>query len=263
MDLMPLMEHWIFWLFIFILGSVVGSFLSVCIYRIPQRLSIVAPRSACPQCQATIAWYDNVPVWSFLWLRGRCRSCGARIPVRYPLIEVANGLGYLLIVWRFELTWTSVVYAGLVSVFLVVTWIDWDHQIIPDVITLPGIVAGVLCAGLVLPTGWVNSFLGILVGGGVLLVMAWASPFLFGKEGMGGGDIKFLAMVGAFLGWKAALLALMVASVFGAVIGVALLMAKVMEKGQYIPFGPYLAFGAFVALLWGPELWNWYFGGFI
>jgi leader peptidase (prepilin peptidase)/N-methyltransferase len=172
-------------------------------------------------------------------------------------------LAYLLVVWQFGLIWPTIVYAGLVSVFLVVSWIDWDHKIIPDVITLPGIVVGFLCAALVLPTGWLNSLVGILVGGGILLVLAWASPFLFGKEGIGGGDIKFLAMVGAFLGWQQALLTLMVGSVVGAVIGVVLLATKVLQKGQYIPFGPYLALGGLIAVLWGSELWNWYFNGLL
>lgn len=240
-----------------------GSFLTVCVHRIPKGQSVVAPRSACPQCGRQIPWYDNVPLFSFLWLRGRCRSCQARIPPRYPIIELANGLGYLLVVWQFGLIWPTIVYAGLVSVFLVVSWIDWDHKIIPDVITLPGIVVGFLCAALVLPTGWLNSLVGILVGGGILLVLAWASPFLFGKEGIGGGDIKFLAMVGAFLGWQQALLTLMVGSVVGAVIGVVLLATKVLQKGQYIPFGPYLALGGLIAVLWGSELWNWYFNGLL
>lgn len=257
------MAHWIMWVSIFMLGTVIGSFLAVCIHRIPLRRSVVTPRSACLACGTQIAWYDNVPVLSFLWLRGQCRACRQRISIRYPLIEIANGLGYLLVVWKFGLTWDTVVYAGLMSVFLVVTWIDWDHKIIPDVITLPGIILGFVCASFLLSTGWMNSLIGILVGGGVLLVLAWASPFLFGKEGMGGGDIKFLAMVGAFLGWKAALLALMVASIVGAVVGIALLLAKVMERGQYIPFGPYLALGSVVAMLWGLEIWNWYFHGFI
>jgi leader peptidase (prepilin peptidase)/N-methyltransferase len=176
---------------------------------------------------------------------------------------LANGLGYLLVVWRFGLTWSTIVYAGLVSVFLVVSWIDWDHKIIPDVITLPGIVVGFLCASFLLPTGWVNSLVGVLVGGGFLLALAWVSPFLFGKEGIGGGDIKFLAMVGAFLGWQQAILTLMVGSVVGAFVGMVLLATKVLQKGQYIPFGPYLALGGLIAVVWGSELWQWYFHGLL
>ncbi|UCH90411.1 MAG: prepilin peptidase, partial [Nitrospirota bacterium] len=195
------MSHWIVWPSVFILGIIIGSFLTVCVHRVPKGDSIVAPRSTCPQCGAQISWYDNLPLLSFLWLKGRCRVCQGGIPARYPIIELINGLGYLLVVWRFGFTWPTVVYAGLFSVFWTVTWIDWDHKIIPDVITLPGILIGFLCGGLLLPTGWFNSLLGILIGGGVLLALAWISPYVFGKEGMGGGDIKFLAMVGAFLGW--------------------------------------------------------------
>ncbi len=257
------MSHWIVWGSVFILGIIIGSFLTVCIHRVPNGRSIVAPRSACPQCGAQIGWYDNIPLLSFLWLKGRCRVCKDSIPVRYPVIELVNGLGYLLVVWRFGFAWDTVVYAGLFSVFWVVTWIDWDHKIIPDVITLPGIVFGFLCGALILTTGWVNSLLGILVGGGFLLGLAWISPYVFGKEGMGGGDIKFLAMIGAFLGWQQAILTLMVASVVGAVIGIGLLAAKVLKKGQYIPFGPYLALGALIAMIWGIDIWNWYFRGLV
>jgi leader peptidase (prepilin peptidase) / N-methyltransferase len=257
------MAHWIVWPTVFILGTIIGSFLTVCVYRIPRGQSVVAPRSACSHCGNLISWYDNVPVFSFLLLQGRCRVCHTGIPLRYPLIELANGLGWILVVWRFGFTWSTIVYTGLISVFLVVAWIDWDHKIIPDMITLPGIVIGFLCATLLLPTGWGNSLAGILVGGGILVFIAWLSPFLFGKEGMGGGDIKFLAMVGAFLGWQQAILTLMVASVAGALVGIALLATKVLQKGQYIPFGPYLALGGVIAVLWGSELWHWYFNGLL
>ncbi len=257
------MSHWIVWPGVFILGAIIGSFLTVCVHRIPRGISVVAPRSSCPHCGTQIGWYDNIPMFSFLWLLGRCRRCQRNIPTRYPIIEVTNGLGYLLVVWRFGLTWPTIIYAGLVSLFLVVSWIDWDHKIIPDVITLPGIVIGFLCATLVLPTGWANSLMGIFVGGGMLLILAWVSPFLFGKEGIGGGDIKFLAMVGAFLGWQQAILTLMVGSVVGAFVGIVLLAMKVLQKGQYIPFGPYLALGGVIAVLWGSDLWHWYFNGLL
>lgn len=253
------MAHWIVWPNVFILGTIFGSFLTVCVHRIPRGESVVTPRSACPKCGKPIYWYDNVPLFSFFWLQGRCRACHTRIPPRYPIIELANGFGWLLVVWRFGLTWPTMVYAGLVSVFLVVSWIDWDYKIIPDVITLPGILIGFLCASLLLPTGWLNSLVGILMGGGILLFLAWVSPMLFGKEGIGGGDIKFLAMVGAFLGGQQVLLTLMVGSMFGACAGIFLIATKVLQKGQYIPFGPYLALGGMIAVLWGNELWDWYF----
>ena len=244
------------------LGLIIGSFLTVCIYRVPRELSIVSPRSACVSCNQTICWYDNIPILSFLLLRGRCRYCQASILPRYPIIELSNGLGYMAVLWRFGWGWESVVYATFFSALLTITWIDWDHQIIPDVISLPGIILGILAASTVLPTGFVNSMIGVLVGGGVLLFMAWISPFLFGKEGLGGGDIKLLAMVGAFLGWQAALATLMLASIVGAVIGIVLLAFKVLKRGQYIPFGPYLALGAVLALFFGADMMDWYFGRF-
>ncbi len=247
---------------VFIVGIIIGSFLTVCIHRVPQERSIVFPRSACVHCNQTISWYDNIPVLSFLLLRGRCRHCQASILPRYPMIELSNGLGYILILWRFGWEWDSVIYAIFFSALLTITWIDWDHQIIPDVISLPGIILGILASSTVLPTGFMNSLLGVLIGGGVLLFMAWISPFLFGKEGLGGGDIKFLAMVGAFLGWQAALSTLMLASIVGAVLGILLLAFKVLKRGQYIPFGPYLALGAAISLFWGTDLLDWYFGRF-
>ena len=247
---------------VFLFGLIVGSFLTVCIHRVPRELSIVSPRSACPQCLKTISWFDNIPLLSFLVLRGRCRHCQASILPRYPIIELSNGLGYAAILWRFGWSWESFVYAIFFSALLTITWIDWDHQIIPDVISLPGIILGIAAASTVLPTGFVNSIIGVLVGGGVLLFMAWISPFLFGKEGLGGGDIKLLAMVGAFLGWKAALVTLMLASIVGALIGIVLLAFKILKRGQYIPFGPYLALGAVLTLFGGIDMMDWYFGRF-
>ncbi|MGB0910901.1 MAG: prepilin peptidase [Nitrospirales bacterium] len=244
-------------------GVIIGSFLTVCVYRVPQELSIVSPRSACISCKQTIRWYDNIPVLSYFFLKGQCRHCQASIPPRYPIIELSNGLGYVAILWKFGWGWESVVYAIFFSALLTITWIDWDHQIIPDVISLPGIIVGMVAATTILPTGFVNSIIGVLVGGGVLLFMAWISPFLFGKEGLGGGDIKLLAMVGAFLGWQAALSTLMLASIVGAVIGMVLLACKILKRGQYIPFGPYLALGAVLALFFGADITGWYFGRFL
>ena len=243
-------------------GVIIGSFLTVCIHRVPREASIVSPRSACVSCNQTISWYDNIPIVSFLMLRGRCRYCHSAILPRYPIIELSNGLGYMAILWRFGWGWEAVVYVIFFSALLTITWIDWDYQIIPDVISLPGIVVGVAAASTVLPTGLMNSLIGVFVGGGVLWFMAWISPFLFGKEGLGGGDIKLLAMVGAFLGWQAALTTLMLASIVGAVVGLVLLAFKVLKRGQYIPFGPYLALGAMLALFFGADMTDWYFGRF-
>lgn len=246
----------------FLFGIIIGSFLTVCIYRLPRRKSIVAPRSACPECGHSISWYDNVPLLSFVLLRGRCRFCHASIPYRYPIIELVNGMGYVAILWRFGWGWPALVYGIFFSALLIITWIDWEHLIIPDAITLPGILVGVLCSLWILPLGLGNSLVGVVVGGGVLLGVAWISPFLFGKEGLGGGDIKLLAMVGAFLGWELALATLMMASIVGALVGIGLMFVSAMRRGEYMPFGPFLALGGVISLLFGPEILAWYLGTF-
>jgi len=241
-----------------VFGATIGSFLNVCIYRLPRHESIVWPGSHCPSCGGSIAWYDNVPVLSYLWLGGRCRTCRAPITMRYPLIEAANGAGYVTILWVFGANWTTILYCILFSALLVVTGTDLTHKIIPNVVTVPGIVLGLVGAATVLPVGPVNALLGMVVGGGILWALAWASPYLFGKEGMGGGDIKLLAMIGAFLGWKPALLTIMIGSLSGSVIGISLIAFGVMKREDYIPFGPYLVFGALVSLFFGEPLLNWY-----
>ena len=218
------------------------------------------PGSHCPACQAALSPLDNVPLLSYLFLRGHCRRCDVPISARYPIVEAVNGLAYGLIVWYFGVGWQSVIYAALFSALLVVSYIDLDHQIIPDVITLPGIGLGVLAAVTVLPIGFLDSVLGLLVGGGVLLGLAWISPYLFGKEGMGGGDIKLLAMIGAFLGWKPVVLTMLIGAIVGALVGVILITLKVLRRDQYLPFGPFLALGAIVSMFFHQEVFDWYMG---
>lgn len=239
-------------------GALVGSFLNVCIHRLPRRESVVWPSSHCPACAAPIAPYDNLPLLSFLVLGGRCRACRAPISLRYPTVEAANAAGYGLILWRFDVGWPAAAYAVLFSSLLVITAIDLTHQIIPDAITLPGIPAGLILSATILPIGLLDSVLGLLVGGGLLWFIAWVSPYLFGKEGMGGGDIKLLAMVGAFLGWKPTLLTIMVGAMTGSLVGISLLSFKLLRRDQYIPFGPFLAFGALVALFFHQNIFAWY-----
>jgi leader peptidase (prepilin peptidase)/N-methyltransferase len=241
-------------------GALIGSFLNVCIYRLPRGESIVWPGSHCPSCGGSIAWYDNVPVLSYLLLRGRCRTCRGPIAMRYPLVEAANAAGYVTIFWVFGASWTTILYGILFSGLLVVTGTDLTHKIIPNVVTVPGIVLGLLGAATVLPVGPVNALLGVVVGGGILWALAWASPYLFGKEGMGGGDIKLLAMIGAFLGWKPALLTIMIGSLSGSLIGISLIASGFMKREDYIPFGPYLVFGALVSMFFGQPLLDWYQG---
>lgn len=245
-----------------LLGALIGSFLNVCIYRLPRHESIVWPGSHCPACGKPIAWYDNIPVISYLLLSGRCRTCRVAIPLRYPVVEAANAIGYLAILWQFGLNGTTILYAALYSALIVVAGTDLSHKVIPNVITMPGVVVGLLGAATVLPVGVINSLLGIVVGGGLLWVLAWASPYLFGKEGMGGGDIKLLALVGAFLGWKPALLTIMIGSLIGSVVGISLIVARIMKRDEYIPFGPFLVVGAVLSMFFAQPLLAWYQGLF-
>ena len=240
-----------------LLGAVIGSFLNVCIHRLPLRESLLWPRSRCPRCAKTIAWYDNLPVLSYFWLRGRCRACRRPISWRYPLVEALNAAGYGLIIWRFGFSASALVYLLLWSSLIVISFIDLDHMIIPDRITLPGIALGLVAGTLLLPRWW-DSVVGLLVGGGILYFMAWISPYLFGKEGMGGGDIKLLAMIGAFLGWKPAILTIFFGGLLGAVVGVTLMGVRVITREAYLPFGPFLSLGAVVAMLYGQEILTWY-----
>ena len=241
-------------------GALVGSFLNVCIYRLPRRESIAWPGSHCTGCSHPIAWYDNIPIVSYILLRGRCRNCAVAIPYRYPVVEALNALGYVWIVWGFGMTWSAAVYGVLYSALLVVAGTDLSHKIIPNAITFPGMVLGLLSATTILPLGFFNGLLGLLVGGGILWLLAWASPFLFGKAGMGGGDIKLLAMIGAFLGWKPAVMTIMVGSFLGSLVGISLIAAKVIRREDYIPFGPFLVGGALVSLFFGQSLLDWYQG---
>ncbi|MEQ1847985.1 MAG: A24 family peptidase [Nitrospira sp.] len=241
-------------------GALIGSFLNVCIYRLPRLESIAWPGSHCPRCTHPIAWYDNIPIISYVVLAGQCRHCGVRIPFRYPMVEILNALGYIGLFWFFGPSWATAAYGLLYSALLVVAGTDLSHKIIPNAVTFPGIIVGLVCAATVLPLGFLDSMLGVLVGGGILWLLAWASPYLFGKEGMGGGDIKLLAMIGAFLGWKPALMTIMVGSLLGSLVGLTLIATQVIKREDYIPFGPFLVCGALVSLFFGQFLLDWYQG---
>jgi leader peptidase (prepilin peptidase)/N-methyltransferase len=255
-----IMHEWSLYLVVGTFGALVGSFLNVCIFRLPRGESIAWPGSHCPSCAHAIGFYDNIPLLSYLWLGGRCRACRTPISIRYPLVEAVNALGYLAIVWYFGPTWTAALYALLFSALVVVTGTDLSHKIIPNVITLPGMVVGLLGAATVLPVGVINSVVGLTVGGGLLWLLAWLSPYLFGKEGMGGGDIKLLAMIGAFLGWKPALLTIMIGSLTGSIIGISLIALRITKRDDYIPFGPFLVLGALLSLFFAQPLLDWYQG---
>jgi leader peptidase (prepilin peptidase)/N-methyltransferase len=245
--------------FIFFIGMCIGSFLNVCIYRIPAGKSIVRPASACPKCGAVIRWYDNIPLLSYLILRGRCRGCDTRISIRYPIIEVLCGLFAMTCGLQYGYGLPALVYFILIAALLVITFIDIDHRIIPDIISLPGIPLGFICSFLLPQLKWSDSLIGILAGGGSLLAVAWGYQLITGKDGMGGGDVKLLAMIGAFLGWKGVLFTIMASSLIGTVIGVVLMMRSGKDMKMAVPFGPFLATGAIIYIFWGPRLVEWYF----
>jgi leader peptidase (prepilin peptidase)/N-methyltransferase len=239
-------------------GAMIGSFLNVCICRLPKEESIVTPGSHCPQCGKPIRWYDNLPVVSFLLLRGKCRHCHRSISVQYPLVEAITALLSLLLFNRFGPSLHYVVYFAFTAALVVITVIDLHHQIIPDVISLPGIGAGLLASWILPDTSVVNALLGVLLGGGSLFLVATLYEWLFKREGMGGGDVKLLAMIGAFLGWKAVILTILLSSLIGSIVGIAVILWKGRDFKYAIPFGPFLSLGAVIALFYGERLIFWY-----
>lgn len=244
--------------FAFVLGAVIGSFLNVCIFRIPEKQSIVSPPSHCPDCGAGIRFYDNIPIVSYLVLMGKCRNCKTSISFRYPLIELITAIASVMLMFHFGPTLTYLIYLVLVSSLIVITFIDLDHRIIPDVISLPAIPLGFAASFLLPNMTWLDSLIGILVGGGMLLLVAIVFEAITGQEGMGGGDIKLLAMLGAFIGWKGVLFTIMVSSLLGTVIGGGLMVLGGKSRKFALPFGPFLALGAVIYIFWGELLIYWY-----
>lgn len=247
-------------LIVLVFGLCIGSFLNVCIHRLPESQSIVRPPSSCPKCGHRIRPYDNIPIFSYLILLGRCRRCGVRISVRYPAVELLTGLMAVATILRYGPTLAGLVVFAFIAALIVITFIDLDHRIIPDVISLPGIplfFLGSLTLETVTP---LESVLGILAGGGSLFLVAWGYHLLTGKEGMGGGDIKLLAMIGPMVGWTGILFTIFVSSATGTLIGLAVMIHSRGNMKLAIPFGPFLAFGATLYLFFGPEIIDWYWG---
>lgn len=244
---------------IFILGLCIGSFLNVCIYRLPIEASIVRPRSMCPQCKKPIPFFDNIPLLSYILLLGKCRNCKTAIPIRYPLVELITGLLALSLFAAYGLTYSWLIYFIFIVALVVITFIDIDHQIIPNIISLPGIPIFFIAA-LFLPdtTIW-DSVIGILAGGGSLYLVAWGYHALTGKEGMGMGDVKLLAMIGALVGWQGVLFTIFVGSLVGCVVGIMVMIRTEKNMKLAVPFGPFLSIGAITYLFFGPELIYWYF----
>jgi leader peptidase (prepilin peptidase)/N-methyltransferase len=240
-------------------GLCVGSFLNVVIYRLPLGQSLATPPSRCRKCGYSLRWFDNIPLLSWVFLRGRCRKCGINVSWQYPVVELVTGALFVLVVW---LTPPGPLLASrllLVCILIALFGIDLEHQILPNVITVPGIAIGVLLS-LIAPPGWKDSLIGVLLGGGILYAIAGAYYLWRREEGMGMGDVKMLAMLGAFLGWKAVLVTVILASFAGAFVGLAMMAVQRGSMKYALPFGTFLAIGAVVAMFVGEPLVAWYAG---
>jgi leader peptidase (prepilin peptidase)/N-methyltransferase len=252
----------------FIFGTVIGSFLNVCIYRLPRQQSIIYPPSHCTFCGTLIKPYDNIPILSYLILLGRCRGCGARIPLTYLIVEILSGMISALLVWRFGITLRSLFYIVFLFSLIVVTFIDLEHRIIPNVVTLPGIALGLVYSALM--TNWrgftsvfssfqptlsdilrisneldiIDSIFGIILGGGILYLTGFIYESIRKREGMGMGDVKLLAMIGTFVGWKGVIFVTLVSSLLGVIVGVSIILFRGVDLKYSIPFGPFLSLAA-------------------
>ncbi len=240
-----------------IVGCVSGSFLNVVGYRLPANRNIVTDRSRCPNCERQIAWYDNIPILSYLMLKGRCRNCNWKIPFSYPLAEIGTGLVFMLVVREFSFP-QAIGWLFLSSLLIACALSDFYWRIIPDVLTLPGICIGIVFTLLVSKTSVSQSFLrsivGVIVGGGTLFGVGLIYKILRGVEGMGGGDVKLMAMVGAFLGYKLALFTIFLGSLIGSIFAIVLLSTSGIQREQKVPFGVFLAPCGIIAMLWGENL---------
>ena len=245
-----------------LLGLSIGSFLNVCIHRLPSHGSVVTPDSHCPSCGYVLRWTDDIPVVSYLALRGRCRSCKTRISPRYPIVELLT-MG--IFVWHLQVLgadWILLPRLVLACTLIVLFAIDLEHHLLPNAITLPGIVVGFLFS-LLFPPGPVASAIGILVGGGTLWLIGEAYYRYAGQEGMGGGDLKMLAMIGAFLGWQLVLVTLVFSSITGAIVGLAVIASRRGDLRYALPYGTFLALAAMIASLYGDRIVAWYVGFYV
>ncbi|MDO8441871.1 MAG: A24 family peptidase [Polaromonas sp.] len=260
-----------------ILGLLIGSFLNVVIYRLPkmmerqwalecaeiagktpesvEKFNLLVPRSRCSNCGHVIRWYENIPILSYLFLKGQCSVCGTKFGLRYPLVEVATGALFFFCAWRWGLTATGLAWSGFAAALLALALIDWDTTLLPDDITLPLLWAGLIVAAL----GWnpgvqlSQALWGAVAGYLSLWLVYWAFKLATGKEGMGYGDFKLFAVLGAWFGWSALVPMILMASVIGAVVGIAMKLSSGLREGGYVPFGPFLAGAGLTAMLFGPQ----------
>lgn len=241
----------------FIFGLILGSFYNVCIYRLPLEKSVVKARSQCPHCEKLIPWYCNIPVFSFLFLKGKCLKCKGKISIQYPLVELISGILFFWLMKKYGLTSQFFAYTIYLSSLLIITIIDLHHQIIPNEISLPGIIVGFLMCLWTGDITWWESILGVLCGGGLFFLIAFLYEKIAKREGLGGGDVKLLAMIGAWQGWQSIMMVVVISSAVGSVIGLTLMFFQKKDLKYAIPFGPFLALGALIYLIWGAEFNAW------
>jgi leader peptidase (prepilin peptidase)/N-methyltransferase len=241
-----------------LLGLCLGSFLNVVIYRLPRDQSLLRPGSRCPSCGRPIRAYHNIPVLGWLWLRGRCASCRAAIPPRYPIVELLGGGLTLLAAYGFPTTAGSVAALWMLLSLLAVFFIDLEHRIIPDEISLGGTVLGLVLSFWTI--GFVSSLIAAAVGAAALFLIGWTYERTRGRAGLGMGDVKLAAMLGAFLGIPGLVLTVLLASLVGSALGIGLIALKKGTRTSALPFGSFLAPAAMVVMIWGPAIWDWYLG---
>jgi len=239
---------------VFIFGAIVGSFLNVCIYRLPRDKSIIVPNSFCPHCEKPIKYYDNVPILSYIILRGKCRYCNAKISIKYPIVEFITASLFTLLYEINGLSLELPVMMLFVALLIVISFIDVEFQIIPDVLSIGGLAAGFLLSFTRPVFGFLDALYGILLGGGVLFAIAYGYQLLRKREGMGGGDIKLLGMIGAFCGIRGVLFSLMAGSLIGTLVGLPLMIVKKKDTKYAIPFGPFLSLGALLFVFAGDRI---------
>jgi len=239
---------------VIVIGMTWGSFLNVVIYRLPRKINLAFPRSACPQCKQQIKFYHNIPVFSYLFLGGKCRNCKTKIPISYFLVEIITPVGFWLLYTHFGLNWHFISALLFVSALIVLCFIDFYHQILPDAVTLPGFGLALIYAFFRENMTFLQALLGAAVGAGVLLLIYGLYYLVRKKEGLGLGDVTMMLLVGAYLGWKLALFTLILASFLGALVGVFFIFFRKKDMQFALPFGTFLAPAAFVALIWGERI---------
>lgn len=241
----------------FILGACLGSFANVIIYRLPEGKTILG-RSCCKNCGKVVPWFHNIPILSYFVLRGKCCFCGKKFSIRYPLVEFVMACLFSIIVYQYELSWITLEYLILTFGLVTASFIDYDHMILPDEITIGGLVLGVIGAAINPERSFWDAMAGILFGGGVLWLVAYIYYVFTGREGLGGGDIKLLAWLGALLGWKAIPFIILSSSVIGSIVGIIISSKKGNTLKTMIPFGPFLVIGSFMYILGLKSIGIWY-----